>query len=100
MHVDQREFPMLGGRGQAEYPPTHSHFVAYKLSGRRIRARENINGAGGIFLGANASVEFTNHLQNPKCMPPALRKSSPREVLGFLRASGQFGFPAPVRTDA
>ena len=33
-------------------------------------------------------------------MPPACRKPSPREVFGFLRARGQFGFPASLRADA
>ena len=32
-------------------------------------------------------------------MPPALRKSSSREVLRLLRANGQFGFPPSTQTD-
>ena len=98
--VDPKEFRLLTVSGLGEYPLATSHFSSPELPDRRFRKNENVNCQWGIQLGPNASGECTNHLQNPKCMPPALRRSFPREVLEFLRARGQFGFPASLHTDS
>ena len=89
LHVDPREFRLLIRRGGIEYPLTNAHFMVPQLPKRRIRDHGNVHVQWGIMIGANASGEFTNRL----------RKSSPKDVLGFLRARGQFGFPASMQTD-
>ena len=99
-HADPRIFWMRSGGGQPENPILNSHFKVFKLPGRQVPKRKNVSLQRGIPLGSNASDENTNSLRDPKCAPPALRKSSPREVLGFLRARCQLGFPASMQTDA
>ena len=44
--------------------------------------------------------DYANRLLNPQYMPPAPRKSSPREISGFLGARGQIEFPESMHTDA
>ena len=98
--VNQREFCTLDGSGLADLLLATSHFLVYQLPTRGVRAHLNILRQWGIRLGPKASGEETNHLIDPRCMPPELRKSSPREVRGFLRARSQYGLPVSMQTDA
>ena len=68
-----------------------------KLPDRRSRLRKKVHRLWGIRLGTNASAAYANRPHVPQCMSPAVRESSTREVLGFLCAHGQFGFPASMK---
>ena len=42
----------------------------------------------------------TYSVTSVKCTPPAMRKIPIGEVMGFLQARRQFGYPRTVHTDA
>ena len=50
VHVDQGDFCVLNVRGQVVQPLSNSHFSLYRLPGRRIRGRRNINCLWGMRL--------------------------------------------------
>ena len=84
---------MLSGRGQVIRPLSNSRSVVNKAPDRRYREHGNIIRQRGIRLGAEASGEFINHLQDTECKFAALREIAMRGAPGFLRAQGQYGFP-------
>ena len=51
-------------------------------------------------MGSNARGGPTQILRNPPCRPHALRRTTPREILEFLRARYLIGFPVSRHTDA
>ena len=53
-----------------------------------------------VRLGPTASGALSQILKNPLSLPPARRKTTPREILEFFRAITQIGFPALMHTDA
>ena len=65
-HADQREFRTLDGSGQPEYPVSNSHFKVFKLPGRQVRRRNNVNVQWEIRPGDDASGAYTHHPRGPK----------------------------------
>ena len=72
---------------------THYRNVVFVTAPRPFRKLES---AGGPM----ATGAETNSVTSVKCTPPAMRKIPIREVMGFLQARRQFGYPRTVHTDA
>ena len=69
------------------YPP--EEFARIKKKGRwRVR------------IGPNARGKYDKRLVGPQSTRPGFRESSPRAILGFPRARGPIGVPAPMHPDA
>ena len=98
--VKQSEFRMPNGNGAKCFLLVNANYVDYNLGDRRVRRHPNIHGQCGVRLGPTASCALPQSLKQPRPMPPALRKATPREVLPFLRARAQIGYPASMRTGA
>ena len=54
----------------------------------------------GVRLGPNSSGEGSNVAQSEHCTPPALLKTSVREIPALLSAPGQVSFPPPIDSGA
>ena len=94
--VGPSEFWMLTSYGAQIPPLANSDILVRNLPVRRIRARKNIYSRRGVRIGPDACGAYANRFLNPQYMPPALRKSSPREI----GARGQIGRPSDMQTGA
>ena len=97
--ADASEFWAVNGDRSRHFPVANTDFRVNKSPDRQTRMHEDVRRQWGVRFGGNASGAYANHFVNPPYIPPALRRSSPREVLGFLCAGGQIGSPAPIHTD-
>ena len=70
------------------------------LPASRIRAQSNLSWGIGIRLGPKASGAAPNYSASVASTPPAMRKTSPRELMVFLQAEVQIGYPPSMSADA
>ena len=74
-------------------------FGVYELPRRNARQHPNAMGQRGARLGPLANGAMSQALKDPKWIPPAARRVSPRELLTFLKIPDQVGYPGAINTD-
>ena len=74
--------------------------VAHQLPPRPVRHHPNTKGPCGVRLGPNASGAMSQWMQEPRLMPSAFRKASPREITNLLQNPQRLGYPSTMNADA
>ena len=100
MIVPQNGFKTHDGRGETACPLVGPHFEVWNLPARRIIAHPYNFREIGIRLSLQASGATTNFLKSVAGTPPALRKTSLRELRVSPQAQGQIGYPPTMGTHA
>ena len=91
---------MCGEMSVLETTLAGSSDEVWELAERRLAAARSREWHAPARLGPQARGDANNYLQKAEETLPAIRRSSPREALRFLRAPFQIGAAASWNTDA
>ena len=99
-NVPRYEFRPLDGQGDTGFPSGGTQYDMYKLPERRGRNRPNRHWEIGSRLDTQASFAATNSAASAeRTLPPVMRKTCIRELIGSPQARGPFGWLPTMHTD-
>ena len=81
-------------------PFVRSRYEVRKLPGRRFRAHSNLSRKIGLRLGPRASGGATNNMTSVERTPPAMQRTSFRELMVFPQAQVKIEQPPTTGADA
>ena len=81
-------------------PFVRSRYEVRRLPGRRFRARSDLSRKIGLRLGPRASGGATNNMTSVERTPPAMQRTSFRELMVFPQAQVKIGHPPTTSADA
>ena len=93
-------FRLMNGSGHSERFLGHRKYEVWALGPRAIQEHGFHAWRTGVRQGPDAGGSRCQEAYSVFATPPGVRKTSARELIAFLHADGQMGFPPTFSTDA